>query len=105
MKKYRREENLSDVENFFSQHIFEAKQCIEQNSHKFMNAAELIQMLFQPSCSESNLKLFGGKLAIENERRRAKKGGMFVIHPCSKFRWVLLLGFKVSYIKIEVLFA
>lgn len=38
-----------------------------------------------PSRTRNNMKIFGGKKAVELERERAKHSG-YIIHPCSKFR-------------------
>ena len=41
--------------------------------------------LLYPSQTKNNMKIFGGKKAVELERERAKHS-CYIIHPCSKFR-------------------
>jgi hypothetical protein len=36
------------------------------------------------------MKLFGSKKALMNERLRQKESGLFIIHPCSTFRLVII---------------
>nr|XP_046912889.1 potassium/sodium hyperpolarization-activated cyclic nucleotide-gated channel 1-like [Dermatophagoides farinae] len=46
-----------------------------------------IEALFQPSDNKLAMKLFGSKKALMNERMRQKESGLFIIHPCSTFRF------------------
>ncbi|XP_017483037.1 PREDICTED: potassium/sodium hyperpolarization-activated cyclic nucleotide-gated channel 3-like [Rhagoletis zephyria] len=46
-----------------------------------------IEALFQPSDNKLAMKLFGSKKALMDERARQKESGLFIIHPCSTFRF------------------
>ena len=46
-----------------------------------------IASLFQPSDNKLAMKLFGSKKALMKERERQKESGLWVIHPCSTFRF------------------
>ena len=47
--------------------------------------ANAVKTWFMPSTTAINLKLFGGKKAVQIEQERAREAGM-IIHPCSRFR-------------------
>lgn len=46
-----------------------------------------IEALFQPSDNKLAMKLFGSKKALMKERERQKESGLWIIHPCSNFRF------------------
>lgn len=47
-----------------------------------------LQNIFQPTDNKLAMKLFGSKKALIQERVRQKAAGHWIIHPCSKFRYV-----------------
>lgn len=48
-------------------------------------SAELIKELLYPADTPLNIRLFGGRKAVEMEIERSRKSG-YIIHPCSKLR-------------------
>ncbi|XP_050522318.1 potassium/sodium hyperpolarization-activated cyclic nucleotide-gated channel 1 isoform X2 [Daktulosphaira vitifoliae] len=43
--------------------------------------------VFEPSCNKLSMKIYGSKKAVLKERYRQRSLGVWVIHPCSKFRF------------------
>ncbi|XP_050423418.1 potassium/sodium hyperpolarization-activated cyclic nucleotide-gated channel 1 isoform X2 [Adelges cooleyi] len=46
-----------------------------------------LSAVFEPSCNRLSMKIFGSKKAVLKERYRQRSLGVWVIHPCSKFRF------------------
>jgi len=54
-----------------------------------MTIREKIMSLFQPSDNKLAMKLFGNRNAVMKERLRQRAANIWVIHPCSDFRYVI----------------
>lgn len=46
--------------------------------------------LFEPSTNRLSMKIYGSEKAVLKERLRQRSLGVWVIHPCSKFRYVIV---------------
>ena len=67
---------------------------LRKPSQRRATSAELIREFLGPADTPVNARLFGGKKAVQVEIERAKSYG-YVIHPCSKLRFVYILFFEV----------
>lgn len=56
-----------------------------------------LMTVFEPSTNRLSMKIYGSKKAVHKERLRQRSLGVWVIHPCSKFRYVLVIGLSRVY--------
>ena len=78
-----------------------------ENTHKTPEAAlkstnssflkDQVVSFFQPSDNKLAIKLFGNQNALNREKLRQKQAGHWIIHPCSSFRYHLVLETYSSY--------
>lgn len=45
--------------------------------------------MFQPTENRIAMKLFGSKKALQDEQNRQRAAGLLIIHPLSKFRYII----------------
>ena len=76
---------------------------IRKNSQRRSTSAELIREFLGPADTPVNARLFGGKKAVQVEIERMKSYG-YVIHPCSKLRFVALFNTSDSYFSLNPFF-
>ena len=71
------------------QPISQARSTVSARSNLTISGAERkLRSLFHVSDNRIALKLFGSRRGIMKEEERLKNCQHWVIHPCSKFRWV-----------------
>lgn len=86
--KYWDRDTLVVTPNSFMKNI--SLGLLQQDITQRTGRCSLLREMFEPSATALNMKIFGGKKAVQQEQEKARRAGC-VIHPCSKFRYVLSL--------------
>lgn len=61
----------------------------KRRRHRPRNAMlSRFQAVFEPSTNRLSMKIYGSKKAVLKERLRQRSMGVWVVHPCSKFRYI-----------------
>lgn len=65
----------------------------EKRGHRRHRTAPVVARLrsvFEPSMNRLSMKIYGSEKAVLKERLRQRSLAVWVIHPCSKFRCVVI---------------